>query len=44
MLMKDHRIIASGGINVMFVENLSELYGFKITLHKRGGHYLVIPE
>ena len=44
ILMKDQRMLASGGIDVMSVEYLSELYGLKIEIHKVGESILVMPE
>ena len=44
LLMKERRILAFGGLEVMTPANLSELYGIKVQLHKLEKSLLVVPE
>ncbi len=44
LLMKERNILAFGGLEVMTLKNLSELYEIKVQLHNLGKSVLVTPE
>ena len=44
LLMKERKVLAFGGLEIMTQENLSELYDIKVQLHKLEKSLLVTPE
>lgn len=43
-LMKEKKILAAGGVEVMTQENLAALYGLRVRLHNLGDSLIVVPE